>query len=55
MKMGGYFYRVVGKCQTRILFLLYFSLQVVSTRVGGVPEVLPPELLKLADPNVSGD
>ncbi|XP_064407061.1 phosphatidylinositol N-acetylglucosaminyltransferase subunit A-like isoform X2 [Halichondria panicea] len=28
------------------------GLQVVSTRVGGVPEVLPPELLRLAEPNV---
>ena len=30
------------------------SLQVVSTRVGGVPEVLPPELIRLAEPNVTG-
>lgn len=28
------------------------GLQVVSTRVGGVPEVLPPELIKLAEPSV---
>lgn len=28
------------------------GLQVVSTRVGGVPEVLPPDLIYLADPTV---
>ncbi|PVD36661.1 hypothetical protein C0Q70_03647 [Pomacea canaliculata] len=28
------------------------GLQVVSTRVGGIPEVLPPDLIYLADPNV---
>jgi len=27
------------------------GLQVVSTRVGGVPEVLPPRLIRLADPS----
>ena len=37
--------------------LIYFnmiipcSLQVVSTKVGGVPEVLPPDLIYLAEPN----
>ena len=31
-----------------------YSLQVVSTRVGGVPEVLPDDLIRLADPNVPG-
>ena len=40
----------------RIVFLksvfLCCRLQVVSTRVGGVPEVLPPELIKLAEPSV---
>lgn len=30
------------------------GLQVVSTRVGGVPEVLPPDLITLATPSVSG-
>ena len=30
-------------------------LQVVSTRVGGVAEVLPPELIYLADPSVKGN
>jgi len=29
------------------------GLQVVSTKVGGVPEVLPSEVLQLAEPNVS--
>ncbi|XP_071943184.1 phosphatidylinositol N-acetylglucosaminyltransferase subunit A-like [Antedon mediterranea] len=29
------------------------GLQVVSTRVGGVPEVLPPDLITLADPSVN--
>lgn len=28
------------------------GLQVVSTRVGGVPEVLPPDLIRLAEPSV---
>jgi len=32
----------------------YFSLQVVSTQVGGVPEVLPSDLIRLAEPNTSG-
>jgi hypothetical protein len=27
---------------------------VVSTKVGGVPEVLPPEMIFLAEPNVKG-
>lgn len=30
------------------------SLQVVSTRVGGVPEVLPPDLITLAVPKLPG-
>jgi len=30
------------------------GLQVVSTRVGGIPEVLPPELINLAEPTVPG-
>lgn len=30
------------------------GLQVVSTKVGGIPEVLPPELITLAEPVVSG-
>jgi len=30
------------------------GLQVVSTRVGGIPEVLPPDIITLADPTVSG-
>lgn len=29
-------------------------LQVVSTKVGGVPEVLPPDMIRMAQPNVSG-
>lgn len=29
-------------------------LQVVSTSVGGVPEVLPPDLIWIAEPNVQG-
>lgn len=27
-------------------------LKIVSTRVGGIPEVLPPELIILTEPNV---
>lgn len=30
------------------------GLQVLSTRVGGVPEVLPPDMITLATPTVSG-
>ena len=30
------------------------GLQVVSTKVGGIPEVLPPELIILAEPRVLG-
>lgn len=30
------------------------GLQVVSTNVGGLPEVLPPELIKLTEPTVEG-
>ena len=30
------------------------GLQVVSTNVGGIPEVLPPDLVWLADPSVTG-
>ena len=30
-------------------------LQVVSTLVGGVPEVLPPDLIRLAEPTVTGN
>ena len=29
------------------------GLQVVSTNVGGIPEVLPPHLIRLADPNIT--
>ena len=38
-----------------LMFIWAFSrLQVISTRVGGVPEVLPPDLIRLADPSVTG-
>ena len=38
-----------------ILFVLLLSrLQVISTKVGGVPEVLPQDMIKLVEPNVSG-
>ena len=30
------------------------SLQVVATKVGGVPEVLPHHLIYLAEPSVTG-
>ena len=39
--------------QTKNNFVM-FSLQVVSTKVGGVPEVLPPDLIYLAEPSVKG-
>lgn len=31
------------------------GLQVVSTRVGGIPEVLPPDIIKLAEATVDGE
>jgi len=31
------------------------SLQVISTKVGGVPEVLPSDMICMAEPNVSGE
>lgn len=34
--------------------LVSHRLQVVSTRVGGIPEVLPPDLIRLAEPSVKG-
>lgn len=34
------------------LHVSLFSLQIVSTKVGGVPEVLPSEMIKLAEPSV---
>ena len=50
-----YYQQCVNEC-TPSLYLncssFYFSMQVVSTRVGGIPEVLPPHLIILADPNV---
>lgn len=30
------------------------GLRVVTTNVGGIPEVLPPHLVKLANPNTEG-
>lgn len=34
---------------------LFSRLQVVSTCVGGIPEVLPPDLISLAEPSVKGE
>lgn len=34
------------------LGIFIFRLQVVSTKVGGIPEVLPDDLIYLAEPNV---
>lgn len=34
-------------------YTLSYSLQVVSTKVGGIPEVLPPDLIYLVEPTVS--
>lgn len=31
---------------------MFYSLQVVSTKVGGIPEVLPPDLIYLVEPTV---
>ena len=36
------------------MYFSSFRLQVVSTKVGGVPEVLPPDLIYLAEPSVKG-
>ena len=36
-----------------LCLFLYCRLQVVSTNVGGIPEVLPNDLILLAEPNVS--
>lgn len=35
-----------------MILLFTGRLQVVSTRVGGIPEVLPPELIYLTEPDV---
>ena len=40
-------------CYICVCVCVCASLQVVSTCVGGVPEVLPSDLIRLADPNVS--
>ena len=32
---------------------LTYSLQVISTKVGGVPEVLPSDMIQLAEPDIS--
>ena len=34
------------------IVLFVFSLQVVSTCVGGIPEVLPSNLINLAEPSI---
>ena len=33
---------------------LIYRLQVISTKVGGVPEVLPENMIRLVEPNVPG-
>lgn len=38
--------------EANFLSFPYFRLQVVSTRVGGIPEVLPPDLIYLVEPTV---
>ena len=44
---------IKGLCFFKSLTVIpFFSLQVVSTRVGGVPEVLPDDLIILAEPSV---
>lgn len=35
-----------------IIFVMFCRLQVVSTSVGGIPEVLPPDLIYLTEPTV---
>ena len=35
-----------------MLFFFVWSLKVVSTRVGGIPEVLPEDLITLCEPTV---
>ena len=34
--------------------LLSFRLKVVSTNVGGIPEVLPPDMIYLCEPSIKG-
>ena len=34
--------------------VLIYRLQVISTKVGGVPEVLPQDMIRLVEPNVPG-
>ena len=41
-------------CWNSAVYFSSFRLQVVSTKVGGVPEVLPPDLIYLAEPSVKG-
>ena len=41
-------------CWNSAVCFFSFRLQVVSTKVGGVPEVLPPDLIYLAEPSVKG-
>lgn len=37
-----------------VIIIVFLSLQVISTRVGGVPEVLPEDMIRLVEPNVAG-
>lgn len=48
VQLVGFLYGMAGH-----LFSFY-RLQVVSTRVGGVPEVLPEDLILLVEPSVKG-
>jgi phosphatidylinositol glycan class A protein len=42
-----------GSVQTYVI--LEYRLHVVSTRVGGVPEVLPSHMIRMARPDVAGE
>lgn len=48
----GYFLKTSYLIYPRRAMLI--SLQVVSTKVGGIPEVLPPNMIWLAQPNADG-
>ena len=48
-----YYTKVVIKVAIPLIAMIFYTrLQVVSTKVGGVPEVLPDDMIKLAEPSV---
>jgi phosphatidylinositol glycan class A protein len=39
--------------EIRLILIIFESLQVISTKVGGIPEVLPCSMITLSEPNVA--